>query len=72
LTRIFIGNEAAQPHIEPDPPVAEGEGGSWGKLGSGSQMFQVKPGGSAHVIVGPQCYSLSPAIIFSHEFPEIA
>ena len=33
-----LGNHdvrAAQPHIEHDPPVAEGEGGAWGQPGSG-------------------------------------
>ena len=44
----------AQPHIESDPPVADGEGGVRGKPGSGSQSLQVKHGGSADLIVRRQ------------------
>jgi hypothetical protein len=36
---------ATQPHIEPDPLVAEGEARVLSQLGSGLQMFQVKPSG---------------------------
>jgi hypothetical protein len=38
-------NWATQPHIEHDPPVAEGEGRVRGQLGTGKQAIQVKPGG---------------------------
>jgi hypothetical protein len=37
--------KAAQPHIEPDPPVAEGESGVLSQLGTGQQWPQVKLGG---------------------------
>jgi hypothetical protein len=36
--------------VAADPPLAEGKRGAWGSVGSGLQLFQIKPGGSVFLI----------------------
>ena len=44
--------KAAQPHIEPDPPAAEGERGVLSQLGTGQQWPQVKLSGRLMSLLG--------------------
>jgi hypothetical protein len=45
VNSVIEKQNATQPHIEPDPSLAEGEARVLGKLGTGQQSSLVKPGG---------------------------